>query len=219
MIGTNRCQDCGKPFESELKSKKYCPNCRDENGYRIEKKAPRVCEICGRNIDSKPKTAKICGSPECKAAKTAEYQNKYLRARKASKESLIRSRAKYLADEEEKRQTVLAKEVEIVNVEHEEVVEKDIVIDDDAISEDILQATEKSEEDNNINHPSHYLIGGIEVIDYIKSKLTVEEFRGYLKGNIIKYTSRAGYKGNPIEDYKKASWYIDRLVAEMEAIG
>lgn len=66
--------------------------------------------------------------------------------------------------------------------------------------------------DDNINSPSHYTDGGIETIDIIKSKLTKEEYIGFLKGNIIKYVTRAGKKGSEEEDYKKAIWYLSRLV-------
>ena len=48
---------------------------------------------------------------------------------------------------------------------------------------------------DNVNHPGHYTAGGIEVIEFLKAKLTREEYRGFLKGNVIKYLSRAGLKG------------------------
>lgn len=64
-----------------------------------------------------------------------------------------------------------------------------------------------------VNSPSHYTQGGIETIDYIKAKLTPEEFRGYVKGNVIKYISRAEHKGG-IEDYKKAHKYLSFLLEE-----
>ena len=59
-------------------------------------------------------------------------------------------------------------------------------------------------------NPDHYKGGGIECIDYLKAKLTDEEFRGFLKGNAIKYLSRAEKKGGA-EDYKKAAWYTTML--------
>ena len=64
---------------------------------------------------------------------------------------------------------------------------------------------------DNVNHPSHYKQGGIETIDYLQAKLTHEEFVGYLKGNILKYMSRANLK-NGAEDYKKAQWYLNKLI-------
>jgi len=63
-----------------------------------------------------------------------------------------------------------------------------------------------------VNHPSHYTDGGIETIEAIEAQLTVEEFRGYLKGNIAKYVWRERHKGGT-ESLKKAQWYLDRLVA------
>jgi hypothetical protein len=68
---------------------------------------------------------------------------------------------------------------------------------------------------DNIN-PMHYRQGGIETIDYIASKMTAEQFEGYLQGNIIKYISRYNHK-NGIEDLHKAEWYLCRLIAVKEA--
>ena len=77
------------------------------------------------------------------------------------------------------------------------------------------QVTVEIEEVDEVNHPPHYGFGGIEVIDYIKAKLTPEEFRGYLKGNVIKYISRDDHK-NGIVDWNKADWYVDRYVEEVQ---
>lgn len=63
-----------------------------------------------------------------------------------------------------------------------------------------------------VNNPPHYTQGGIETIDYLKAKLSPEELKGYLKGNALKYLSRATQKGSEVEDYKKAKWYLDKLV-------
>ena len=68
---------------------------------------------------------------------------------------------------------------------------------------------------DNVNHPSHYTEGKIECIDYIEDKLTEEEFRGYIKGNVLKYITREKHK-NGDEDLKKAKWYLDRLVERIE---
>lgn len=65
-----------------------------------------------------------------------------------------------------------------------------------------------------INSPAHYKVGNIETIDYIQAKLTPEEFVGYLKGNVLKYASRAGYKGNAMEDTGKLAWYANRLAEQ-----
>lgn len=65
-----------------------------------------------------------------------------------------------------------------------------------------------------INHPSYYC-GKIETVDYIRDKLTKEGFIGYCVGNVTKYLSRAGKKGDALEDFEKAyvylGWAIDRM--------
>lgn len=63
-----------------------------------------------------------------------------------------------------------------------------------------------------VNSPPHYKVGGIEAIEYIQAKLSPEEFAGYCRGNALKYLSRAGHKDDAAQDYRKAIWYIERLI-------
>lgn len=61
---------------------------------------------------------------------------------------------------------------------------------------------------SSIDHPKHYNLGKIEVID------AIEDWRlGFHLGNAVKYIARAGYKGTPEsyeEDIGKAIWYLER---------
>jgi len=63
---------------------------------------------------------------------------------------------------------------------------------------------------DNVNNPPHYTAGGIECIDAIRAALTPEEFRGYCKGNAIKYTWRERMKGGD-ESIQKAEWYMREM--------
>lgn len=63
---------------------------------------------------------------------------------------------------------------------------------------------------SNVNHPDHYNRGSIECIDAIKAALTEEEFRGYLKGNAMKYIWRERNKGG-VESIRKAEWHLTRI--------
>ena len=66
--------------------------------------------------------------------------------------------------------------------------------------------------DNGLPHTPHYMNGLIETIDVIKMALTEDEFRGFLKGNVLKYQIRAPHKHEtPDEDYQKAKDYYDLL--------
>ena len=61
-----------------------------------------------------------------------------------------------------------------------------------------------------VNHPKHYN-KGIEVIDFIESWQM-----DFNAGNAIKYITRYRYKDQPLEDLKKAKWYIERLIQNLE---
>jgi len=58
-----------------------------------------------------------------------------------------------------------------------------------------------------VNHPAHYKAGGIEPIDVIEAWQL-----GFSLGNTVKYIARAEHKGAPLEDLKKARWYLDREI-------
>lgn len=67
---------------------------------------------------------------------------------------------------------------------------------------------------DNVNNPTHYT-GEVECIEAIKSSMSNESFKGYIKGNIIKYIWRYERK-NGTEDLLKAQWYVNRLVKEIQ---
>lgn len=86
-------------------------------------------------------------------------------------------------------------------------------IDEEAvqtIAEKITQTFAEPKKEDVINHPSHYTRGKIEVIDFIE-----DQQLPYHLGNVIKYIARAGYKGDKLEDLKKARWYLDRYINEV----
>lgn len=64
-----------------------------------------------------------------------------------------------------------------------------------------------------VNHPSHYKAhpSGVECI-------TITEHMNFSLGNAVKYIWRAGLKSaDPVEDLKKAKWYVEREIARLEA--
>ncbi len=66
---------------------------------------------------------------------------------------------------------------------------------------------------DNVNHPKHYTQhpSGVEVIQ-------ITEHMNFCLGNAIKYIMRADYKNNPIEDLRKAEWYIKREIERREKL-
>ena len=62
-----------------------------------------------------------------------------------------------------------------------------------------------------VNHPAHYNSGKIEVIDAI-----VDWELDFIEGNVVKYVTRAKHKGDELGDLKKARWYLDYLIKQLE---
>lgn len=78
---------------------------------------------------------------------------------------------------------------------------------------EIRSINEDSENNNDpVNHPSHYTSGKIEVMDFIEDKKL-----NFARGNVIKYVSRAGKKdpNKELEDLKKAMWYLNREIERL----
>tara|TARA_R110002020_G_scaffold107602_5_gene249766 strand:- start:1974 stop:2222 length:249 start_codon:yes stop_codon:yes gene_type:complete len=65
-----------------------------------------------------------------------------------------------------------------------------------------------------VNNPPHYNFSSIETIDIIKNSMDDSMFHGYLVGNVLKYVVRHKYKGEELNDLKKARWYLTKLIAE-----
>lgn len=67
---------------------------------------------------------------------------------------------------------------------------------------------------SNVDHPSHYNTGKIEVIDFIE-----DQDLNFSRGNALKYLCRAGKKetSKEVEDLQKAAWYINREIERLTA--
>ncbi len=66
--------------------------------------------------------------------------------------------------------------------------------------------------DDPVNHPSHYTFGRFEVIDVLQDWFPSNP----LLWQVVKYVARAQYKGNTLQDLKKAQFYLNKQIAELE---
>ncbi len=68
-----------------------------------------------------------------------------------------------------------------------------------------------------VNSPEHYTSGKQEVIDTIEDAISraASVERGFLQGQVLKYMLRMWHKGKPLQDAKKAQWYLNRLIESM----
>lgn len=69
---------------------------------------------------------------------------------------------------------------------------------------------------DSVNRPAHYVAGNIECIDAIREALGLDGFLAYCRGNAMKYTWRAGLKGDAREDLRKAAWYCTAAADAMQ---
>lgn len=72
-------------------------------------------------------------------------------------------------------------------------------------------ATKEPPLEDVVNKPKHYNTGNIECIEAIEESMSSVAFKGYLKGNCMKYLWRYDYKGKQVEDLQKAMWYLALL--------
>lgn len=82
--------------------------------------------------------------------------------------------------------------------------------------------TQLHEGEDMVNHPTHYTHGGIECIEAIRASLGLEGFIAYCRGNIQKYLWRSDFKeggAKRLQDMKKAAWYLNRAIEEIERAG
>ena len=64
-----------------------------------------------------------------------------------------------------------------------------------------------------VSAPPHYRVGEVEAIDYIHQQLGAG-VKDYLLGNVHKYLHRHRFKGQAVEDLRKARWYLEKLIYE-----
>jgi len=125
---------------------------------------------------------------------------------------MSKARASYLQEHNETiedrmiRLRNLAKRIEIVRPNN--LPEGMTVAEAEEIVADVNQAISQHDL---VNHPKHYTAGGIETIDFIEAKKL-----GYNLGNVVKYITRAGHKGNQLEDLRKAQWYLTREINSLK---
>lgn len=76
------------------------------------------------------------------------------------------------------------------------------------VKEELAKETSNPlQKEDMVNHPKHYTQGKIEVSDFI-----IDQKLDFLAGNIVKYVCRHKFKGTPVQDLKKARWYLDKLI-------
>ena len=191
-----KCSRCGEKY-TLVKDEKYCPDCMKIMTPPVLKETPGIkitkCEECGIEF-SVPKgrpgrPPKYC--PEC----VTKYSKK-------PKVETLKKVSHELQKEEVAKQEIIATITK--HIEAKPATRS-------TVTTAVKPAKVSTEEHDVVNHPSHYTRGNIEVIDFIE-----DQQLPYHLGNVVKYVARAGFKGDKVEDLKKAQWYLNRYIRTLE---
>lgn len=194
-----KCSRCGEKY-TLVKDEKYCSDCmkimtppalKETSEIKITK-----CEGCGIEFSvakGRPgRPPKYC--PEC----VTKYSKK-------PKMETLKKVSHELQKEEVAKQEIIA----TITKHIEAKPATRLPVDKD--EKTVTLAKVSNIEHDVVNHPSHYTRGNIEVIDFIE-----DQQLPYHLGNVVKYIARAGFKGDKVEDLKKAQWYLNRYIRTLE---
>lgn len=194
-----KCSRCGEKY-TLVKDERYCPDCMKimtPPTLNVKQTLKTIkCEDCGIEFSipaSRPgRPSKYCSECAAKHAKKSKVE----KLKKVSHE---------LQKEEVAKQEIIAtitKHMEAKPATSKATIKEEKVVTPAKVS---------NIEHDAVNHPTHYTRGNIEVIDFIE-----DQQLPYHLGNVVKYVARAGFKGDKVEDLKKAQWYLNRYIRTLE---
>lgn len=198
------CPTCKEGFNdimSIIKGKDRTETVKDSKKTEAPPTAPEpspkmtICKVCGKEFEQTGKGRPAVNCPECREALKHEYKAKP----KATPTVAV-------ATEEEKAK-------QYGKIETNPVVTK-------TASTGVSVAAGKPTDTMNdaVHHPQHYTLPGltVESVDVIRAVLTPEEFKGWCKGNALKYSLRAGRKdpAKEVQDLAKAGVFLSWITGE-----
>lgn len=161
-----------------------------------------ICKVCGKEFEQTGKGRPAVNCPECREALKHEYKA-------SSKVKPAESKAKptvVVATEEDKAK------------QYGKIEPKPVVDEAPTIGESVTEVKPTKMMNDAVHHPSHYTLPGltVESVDVIRAVLTPEEFKGWCKGNALKYSLRAGRKdpAKEVQDLAKAGVFLSWITGE-----
>lgn len=217
------CKTCGSLFKA-TGNEQECPTCKEgfndimdiikgrdrtetvkdskktEAPPTTQEPSPKMttCKVCGKEFEQTGKGRPAVNCPECREALKHEYKapSKVKPAETKAKPTVV------VATEEEKAK-------QYGNIEAKQEVTETSTIDVPVVDGTMNDA---------VHHPQHYTLPGltIESVDVIRAVLTPEEFKGWCKGNALKYSLRAGRKdpAKEVQDLAKAGVFLSWITGE-----
>lgn len=214
------CKTCGSLFQAKG-NEQECPTCTEgfndimsiikgrdskdtvkdskktEAPPTTQETSPKMatCKVCGKEFEQTGKGRPAVNCPECREALKHEYKSPAKAKPKATPTVTV-------ATEEEKAKLY-------GKLEAKPEVAKTSTIDVPVVDGTMNDA---------VHHPQHYTLPGltVESVDVIRAVLTPEEFKGWCKGNALKYSLRAGRKdpAKEVQDLAKAGVFLSWITGE-----
>lgn len=154
-----------------------------------------TCGVCGKEFEQTGKGRPAVNCPECREALKPEYKAKP----KANPSVAV-------ATEEEKAK------------QYGKIETEPVVIDTASTGVSVADGKPMDIMNDEVHHPQHYTLPGLDVesVDVIRAVLTPEEFKGWCKGNALKYSLRAGRKdpAKEVQDLAKAGVFLSWITGE-----
>jgi gene 1.7 protein len=152
-----------------------------------------TCKMCGKEFEQTGKGRPAVNCPECREALKHEPEPK-------AKSTVS------VATEEEKAKL------------YGKIEPKPVVTDTASTGVSVADGKPTDTMNDAVHHPQHYTLPGltVESVDVIRAVLTPEEFKGWCKGNALKYSLRAGRKdpAKEVQDLAKAGVFLSWVTGE-----
>lgn len=161
-----------------------------------------ICKVCGKEFEQTGKGRPAVNCPECREALKHEYK----------------APAKVKPAESKAKPTVVVATEEDKAKQYGKIEPKPVVDEVPTIGESVTEVKPTKMMNDAVHHPQHYTLPGltIESVDVIRAVLTPEEFKGWCKGNALKYSLRAGRKdpAKEVQDLAKAGVFLSWITGE-----
>ena len=167
-----------------------------------------ICKVCGKEFEQTGKGRPAVNCPECREALKHESKAT-VKVRHFEPEPEPEPKAKptvSVATEDEKAKL------------YGKIEPKPVVAETASTGASVADGKPMDTMNDAVHHPQHYTLPGltIESVDVIRAVLTPEEFKGWCKGNALKYSLRAGRKdpAKEVQDLAKAGVFLSWITGE-----
>lgn len=200
------CLTCKEGFNDIMSIIKGRDSKKTEAPPTTPEPSPKMttCKVCGKQFEQTGKGRPAVNCPECREALNHEPKSP-VKAKHTEPTPKVEPTVSVATDEDK------AKMYGKIEAEPE-------VTEEPSNGVPIVDGTLTATMNDAVHHPSHYTLPGltVESVDVIRAVLTPEEFKGWCKGNALKYSLRAGSKDptKEVQDLAKAGVFLSWITGE-----